>query len=186
VCCVHRNRWFYSKWARCCLNCVLCVYECVCVCMSVCVCVYECVCVSPFSCVWLFATPWTVAHQAPLSKEFCRQEYWSGLPFPSLGDLPDLGIKPRSLVLQADSLPSEPSGKPVTLLGHIEKRRKDRNECPVNNQDKTTPELFCGTLGDRFCDCKWRQVLTEALSKTFVVELRESCWCLLSRPYHGT
>ena len=57
-------------------------------------------------------TPWTVAHQASLSTRFSRQEYWSGLPFPSPGDLPDPGIKPRSPALQADSLPSEPSGKP--------------------------------------------------------------------------
>ena len=62
--------------------------------------------------VQLFATPWTVAHQAPLSLEFSRQEYWSGLPFPSPGDLPDPGIEPGSLAPQADSLPSEPAGKP--------------------------------------------------------------------------
>ena len=49
--------------------------------------------------VQLFATPWTVAHQAPLSMEFSRQEYWSGLPFPSPGDLPDPGIEPRSPAL---------------------------------------------------------------------------------------
>ena len=49
---------------------------------------------------------WTVACQAPLSKEFSRQEYWSGLPFPSLGDLPDPGIEPRSPALQADDLPT--------------------------------------------------------------------------------
>ena len=49
-------------------------------------------------------TPWTIVHQAPLSMEFSRQEYWSGLPFPSPGDLPDPGIEPRSSVLQADSL----------------------------------------------------------------------------------
>ena len=52
-------------------------------------------------------TPWTVAHQAPLSMEFPRQEYWSGLPFPSPRDLPDPRIEPRSLALQADSLPAE-------------------------------------------------------------------------------
>ena len=57
------------------------------------------------------ATPRTVAHQAPLSMGFFRQEYWSGLPFPSLKDLPDLGIKPRSFALQADSLPSELQGR---------------------------------------------------------------------------
>ena len=49
------------------------------------------------SVVWLFATPWTVAHQATLSMGFPRQEYWSGLPFPSPGDLPHPGIKPASL-----------------------------------------------------------------------------------------
>ena len=53
-------------------------------------------------------TPWTVALQVPLSKRFSRQEYWSGLPFPSLGDLPDPGIEPESPALQADSLLSEP------------------------------------------------------------------------------
>ena len=58
--------------------------------------------------VQLFATLWTVAHQAPLSMGFSRQEYWSGLPFPSPGDLPDPGIEPRSPALQADALTSEP------------------------------------------------------------------------------
>ena len=61
--------------------------------------------------VRLFAIPWTVAHQAPLSMEFSRQEYWSELPFPSPRDLPDPGIEPRSPALQADALPSEPPGK---------------------------------------------------------------------------
>ena len=60
----------------------------------------------------LFATPWTVAHQAPVSMGFSRQEYWSGLPFPSPGDLPNPGIKPRSPALQAEALSSEPLGKP--------------------------------------------------------------------------
>ena len=62
--------------------------------------------------VQLFVTPKTVARQAPLSMGFSRREYWSGLPFPSPGDLPDSGIKPWSPALQADSLPSEPPGKP--------------------------------------------------------------------------
>ena len=56
-------------------------------------------------------TPWTLASQAPLSVGFSRQEYWSGLPFLSPGDLPDPGIEPRSPALQEDSLLSEPSGK---------------------------------------------------------------------------
>ena len=67
-------------------------------------------CVSP-SVVSDSATPGSVTHQAPLSMGFPRQGYWSGLPFPSPGDLSDLGIEPRSPALQADSLPSEPSGK---------------------------------------------------------------------------
>ena len=57
-------------------------------------------------------TPWTVAHQACLSLEFSRQKYWSGQPFPSPGDLPNLGIEPGSPTFQAYSLPSEPPGKP--------------------------------------------------------------------------
>ena len=60
--------------------------------------------------VWLFATQWAVAHQSPPFMEFARQEYWSGLPFPSPGDLPNPGVKPRSPALQADALPSEPPG----------------------------------------------------------------------------
>ena len=64
------------------------------------------------SCVQLFGTPWTVARQAPLSMGFSRQEYWSRLPFPSSGDLPNPGIKSGSWALQADSLPSESPGKP--------------------------------------------------------------------------
>ena len=67
--------------------------------------------------VWPFATPWAVAYQAPLSMEFSRQEYWSELPFPSPGDLPDPGIEPGSPTLQADALPSEPPGKPCYRLG---------------------------------------------------------------------
>ena len=62
--------------------------------------------------VFAAATPWTVPLQTPLSVEFSRQEYWSGLPFPSPGDLPDPGIESGSPTLQADSLPSEPPGKP--------------------------------------------------------------------------
>ena len=66
--------------------------------------------------VQLFATPWTVGHQTPVSMVFPRQEYWSGLPFPSLEDLPDPGIEPGFPALQADSLTSEPPGKPPGAL----------------------------------------------------------------------
>ena len=71
-----------------------------------------CACVvSYFNRVWLFVTLCTVACQAPLSLEFPRQEYWSGLPCPPLGDLPNPGIKPESPAWQADSSPTEPPGK---------------------------------------------------------------------------
>ena len=62
--------------------------------------------------VQLFATPWSVAYQAPLSMGFSRQEYWSELPFAFPGDLPDPGIESRSPALEADTLTSEPPGKP--------------------------------------------------------------------------
>ena len=68
--------------------------------------------VKSLSRVQLLVTPWTVAHQASLSVEFSRQESWTGLPFPPPGDLPDPGIEPETPALQADSLPSEPPGKP--------------------------------------------------------------------------
>ena len=59
--------------------------------------IYFTLCVQSFSHVWLFVTSWTLAHQAPLSMEFSRQEYWSGLPFLSPGDLPSPGIEPTPL-----------------------------------------------------------------------------------------
>ena len=62
-----------------------------------------------------YLPPGSRAYQAPLSVGFSRQEYWSGLPFPSPGDLPNPGIEPRYPALQADALPSEPPGKPITI-----------------------------------------------------------------------
>ena len=61
--------------------------------------------------VRLFAKPWTIVHQSPLSLEFSKQEYWSGLPFPSPGHLPDPGLELRSPALQREALQSEPPGK---------------------------------------------------------------------------
>ena len=68
--------------------------------------------VKSLSGVQLFVTPWTIVYRAPPSLGFSRQEYWSGLPFPSPGDLPNPGIEPRSPELQADALLPEPPGKP--------------------------------------------------------------------------
>ena len=68
------------------------------------------------SCVQIFATPWTVAYQASPSMGFSQQEYWSGLPFPSPGDLPNPRVEPRSPALQADALTSESPGKPLNSI----------------------------------------------------------------------
>jgi len=81
--------------------------------------VFVCVCVCMLNHVQLFALPWTVACQAPLSMGFSRQEYWSGLPFPSPEDLPDPEIKPTSSmspVLQTDSLPLHHVGSPLYVF----------------------------------------------------------------------
>ena len=77
--------------------------------------VFACV-LSHFGHVQYFATLWLVAHQAPMSMGFSRQEYWSGFSLPSPGDLPDPGIEPMSPVLQAASLLFEPPGKPLQCL----------------------------------------------------------------------
>ena len=73
-------------------------------------CVCLCVCVFNFKDL-VQPTPWTVVYHTPLSMGFSRQGYWSGLPFPSPGELPDPGIEPRPPVFQADALPSEPLGE---------------------------------------------------------------------------
>ena len=104
-----------------------------------------------FSHVRLFVTPWTVARQAPPSMEFSRQEYWSGLPFPSPGNLPDPRIEPRSPALQVDSLPAEPQGKP-DLREMATKYRL------CLEPDSNTPGVKChllrqlGRLGDGWCN----------------------------------
>ena len=82
--------------------------------------------------VQLFATPWTVAHQAPQFMECSRQEYWSGLPFPSPGHLPNPGIEPGSPALQADTLRSEPPG--CSLWGC---KKSGMTECLNNNGSKS-------------------------------------------------
>ena len=69
--------------------------------------------VKSLSRVRLFATPCTIAHQAPPSMDFSRQDYWSGLPFFSPGDLPNPVTEPWSPAFQADALPSEPPGNPI-------------------------------------------------------------------------
>ena len=97
---------------------------------------------SRFSCVPLFATLWTVADQAPLSMGFSRQEYWSGLPCPSPGALPDPGIEPASLWLlhwQVGSLPLVPPGKPRDYEQNILEKWSDPVGSAVLHTLKETP-----------------------------------------------
>ena len=69
--------------------------------------------------VQLFVTPWTAARQAPLSMEFSRQEYWSGLPFPTPGDFPDLEIELKSPALAGGFFTAETPGKPFIFIGEL-------------------------------------------------------------------
>ena len=96
--------------------------------------------------VRLFATPWTLAHQAPPSMGFSRQEYWSGLPFSSPGDLPDPGIEPRSPTLWAGALPSEPPGE----LYSWSKECRDRRSCyrVHTHRERLPVGLLYRVLGD--------------------------------------
>ena len=84
--------------------------------------------VKSLSRVQLFATPWTVAYQALPSMGFSRQEYWSGLPFPSPGDIPDPGIKSGSPTLRVDALTSEPPEKPTTYEFPVTQPVLDRDK----------------------------------------------------------
>ena len=97
------------------------------------------------SCPTLWPHGLNVAQQAPLSMEFSRQPYWSGLPFLSPGDLPGPGIKPRSPLLKADSLPSEPLGKPT---------HKPRETHKIN---------ICSSLSNILLECIWN--ITRLLGK---------------------
>ena len=94
--------------------------------------------VKSLSPVRLFATPWTVAYQASLSMVFSRQRYWSGLPFPSPGDLLDPRIEPWSPTLQADALPSEPPGEPWSVGTEAKKVADNMEiETSLSNTERT-------------------------------------------------
>ena len=110
------------------------------------VCVYVCVCVCAKSLMCLtFATPWTVAHQASLSMEFSRQEYWSGLPFPPPGYLPNPGMEPASLAFRALAgrfFTTAPSGKPLEReTGQL--IRMSRMDTQYKAHARSTYWLYC-------------------------------------------
>ena len=95
--------------------------------------------------VQLFVTLWTVAYQFPPSMGFSRQEYWSGLPFPSPGYLPNQGIEPRSPALQADVLPSEPPKKSIMEKVVFQQWMKERQKIWVSGG--RVPKRF-GSMSD--------------------------------------
>ena len=135
--------------------------------------------------VQLFATAWTVAHQAPPSMEFSRQEYWSGLPFPSPGDLPDPGIEPLSPALRADALPSEPPGKPKLLLNYCFFAGGGPDACEISltllkrslYSPPPTPTPLCGTPAIKTHWPSKPNALGESSSWYWTPGLGNLIWC---------
>ena len=116
-------------------------------------------------------TSWTVAHQALLSMGFPRQVYWSGLPFPSLGDLPDPGIKPRSPALAGRFVPTEPPGKPVNSVIH---RQFPRSILVLWLRTVSSGKLHTGCAGTLFflhllCESKIISQLKNGIKQRSVV-----------------
>ena len=116
--------------------------------------------------VRLFAIPWTVVYQASLSMGFSRQEYWSGLPFPSPGDLPDPGIEPMSPALQADALPSDPffTSEPPGMLPLVVRIRQSMHlrkipwlAPPVVASD-WSPTMFTQKPDSVICAYHWQTI----------------------------
>ena len=112
-------------------------------------------CAQAFSFVRLFASPWNIAHQAPLSMEFFRQQHWSGLPFPSAGDLPHPGIKPRVSCTAAGFFTAEPSRRPHSTLDlsqEAEQRSCGENS-PIHGIFRHLYVEGSQILGVRVCAC---------------------------------
>ena len=147
--------------------------------------------VKSLSGVQLFETPWTVAYQAPQSMEFSRQEYWSGLPFPAPGDLPNPGIEPESPALQADALPSEPPGLIFLLLSYLSgfPGGSDSKEFIISIERKKCiegfphPSYLPASLETRMDSPVWRQWRQRLGSR--VVLSQSSCRLSPSPSVHG-
>ena len=112
-------------------------------------------------------TPWTVACQAPLSVGFSRQEYCSGLPCPPPGDLPKPGIEPRSSPMQADSLPSELSGKPQS--------RMPANKCRQKMEIGSTTMWPKSEVVDSGGNCQWMSVDRGLLRNKILAKFKGNC-----------
>ena len=114
----------------------------------------------------LFATLWTVAYQASPAMRFSRQGYWSGLPFPSPGDLSNIGIELRSLAPQADYLPTEPAGRPHPGGGHGSPLQSSCPENPVGR------------------GAWWAAVHRLAKSRTWLKQLSNLSWPQMEQKSH--
>ena len=126
-------------------------------------------------------THWTVTHQVPLSMGFFRQEYQSGLPFPSPGDLPDPGMEPVSPALQVDSLPAKPSGKPLLVLRSLIHVKDEPVLQGVGLDVQEKSALICKSCLFLWCKHFLQQQGFKAISATsLVMELRRDihCWIL--------
>ena len=123
-------------------------------------------------------TLWTVAHQAPLSrKEFSRKEYWSGLPFPSPGDLPNPGIEPRSPALHADSLPTKSILKEISpgisLEGMMLKLKLQYFGYLMRRVDSLEKTLMLGGIGGRRRRGRQRMRWLDGITDSMDVSLSE-------------
>ena len=130
--------------------------------------------VKSFSCVQLFRTPWAVAYQAPPSMGLSRQKYWSGLPFPSPGDLPNPGIKLGSPALQADALPSELHSSKPRKHGEYEVPTSTGFSVVTKHGHKVAAFLPAPLLGFLLFvfQCLF-SVRVELISDVFVLSLQE-------------
>ena len=145
--------------------------------------------------VQLFATPWTVAYHAPPSMEFSRQEYWNGLPFPSLGDRPDAGIKPESPAFQADALKSEPPGKHIVyeilipFFFRLHHNKEKRPVLPSQNLVQVLRRHLLNlwalmSLADMWLQERWDSTKTVCRVKNYLPDwsnTQGSLFCLTSR-----
>ena len=113
-----------------------------------------------FNHVQLSATSRTVAHQAPLSMDFSRQEYWSGLPFPSPGELPDPGIEPTSLTLAHRFFITEPPGKPHVKIQCSKILLKIRLKNPQKTKERSLQIVASGK-------CDWKKEGGQSVSIAF-------------------
>ena len=132
----------------------------------------------------LFAIQWTVAHQAPPSMGFSRQEeYWSGLLFPSPGNLPYPGIEPRSPALQADALTSEPPGKHLILKNIVERlllnHKRCRNSWSLEGKNSIQGQWW-GLMAQSFCVIKFYWSITE-IEKVSDIGIRR--WKVVAQPW---